>query len=131
MASIDEDLTNGIQEKELDYIDFYRLIIDIKLDTSLRLEIFGEEGIIDDLKKLNPKQKEFLAVIVYELMCADGEPEAYGIETLYFEHILSRIGVSTKLMKETIKSELSHFEQMLNLTGVSSKLMKKTINKYK
>lgn len=131
VASIDQDLTKGVNKKEFDYIDFYILIIDLKSECSSRLESFGEKGIIEDLKNLNSKQKEFLVVMVYELMCVDGEPIPYGVESAYFEHLFSRIGVSTKLMVETIKSEVSHFEQMLNLTGVSSKLMIDTINNNK
>jgi hypothetical protein len=69
--------------------------------------------------------------MVYELICADDGALPLGIKVTYFEHLFSRIGVSTKLMVSTILIEVSYFEEMLGFIGVSSKLMIDTIDKYK
>lgn len=87
------DAKQGNQEKELQYLNTYVEILNVRSDKSMTyLETYGKGRIIEDLRYLTKNQKEFLIVATWEMICCDGE--ANDTELEFLGTIFEKLGVS-------------------------------------
>lgn len=105
------DGEQGNQDKELQYLNTYVKILDVRSDRSMAyLESYGHERIIDDLKTLSKNQKEFLVVAAWEMITCDGRPNETELQVA--GAIFEQIGITEEQFVATIEKTqalMKHF----------------------
>jgi uncharacterized tellurite resistance protein B-like protein len=92
----------GDEDKELQYLNTFCRTIDIRGDKSnAYLESFGHERIVDDLKTMTEKQKEFLVLLAWDMIICDGRPNETELQLT--NAIFEKIGISDKQFVATIE----------------------------
>jgi uncharacterized tellurite resistance protein B-like protein len=96
------DGEQGNQNKELQYLNTYVKILDVRQDRCMSyLETYGHERIISDLKTISQSQKEFLVVAAWEMITCDGRPNETELHVA--GNIFDQMGISEEKFVETIQ----------------------------
>ena len=87
------DGNQGNEEKEIQYLNSYVKILDIRSDRSMTyLKTHGHERTIEDLKPLSKSQKEFLVVAAWEMIICDARPNETELQVAI--NIFGELGIS-------------------------------------
>lgn len=99
LAGCDQDVTEGLTDQEIEYIDFHTRFFKLENEFTL-LPAIGEEGITKLLKDLPINQKRSLVIVFYGLLVSDSE--ASGFEILTANQLLCDLGISSIEIIETL-----------------------------
>ena len=103
IALCDQDL--GDRNKEMNCLNIYSDILDVKSDLCLTYYAKGFQIMINDLKILNENQKDFLIVAAFEMITCDTYPNE--IELAVTEQLFEQIGVEwSKVLRVIEKAGL-------------------------
>ena len=103
IALCDQDL--GDRNKEMNCLNIYSDILDVKSDLCLTYYAKGFQIMINDLKILNENQKDFLIVAAFEMITCDTSPNE--IELAVTEQLFEQIGVEwSKVLRVIEKAGL-------------------------
>jgi uncharacterized tellurite resistance protein B-like protein len=105
------DGDQGNQEKEIQFLNTYVSILDVRQDKCTPyLEAYGYTRIISDLKTISQRQKEFLIVSVWDMIICDGRPN--DTELRVASDLFEQFGVPEDLFYDTIQKTqalMKHF----------------------
>lgn len=87
------DREQGNERKEIEYLNSYVKILDVRSDKCLPyLELYGQERIVQDLKVLTKSQKELLVIASWEMIICDAKPNETELQ--FTVGIFDKIGIN-------------------------------------
>ncbi len=107
------DGEQGNQEKELQYLNTYVRILEVRQDKCMPyLESFGHARIFSDLKTISQNQKEFLVVAAWDMIICDGRPNETELQVVV--NLFEQIGISEDKFVEIIEKTQAISKQLFS-----------------